>query len=253
MRLALPLTLSALLLSTSGSAPALASAGRPTNAAKVYRWGNASVKDEFKSPLARRWKVNKPRLVRNQHGMLTLDSTPRSGTVTATLTGSPRQYGRWEARVRGRQYGHGGTPFRAVWELTPQGHQHCGARSIVLGEYALGSNRAAMHLRNLPRTDFTASRDLALSGNQFHTYAIEVTRNRISWFVDTKVVRTELRRASRTGASYNIRFRLQATPGARMRQGRMQMDWVRYYSLARKNAKSVKAPQTRRTTYRAAC
>ncbi len=38
-----------------------------------------------------------------------------------------------------------------------------------------------------------------------------------------------------------------------MRQGRMQMDWVRYYSLERPNAKSVKAPRTKRTTYAGGC
>ena len=28
-----------------------------------------------------------------------------------------------------------------------------------------------------------------------------------------------------------------------MNQGRMQMDWVRYYTLARPDAQSIKAPQ----------
>ena len=94
---------------------------------------------------------------------------------------------------------------------------------------------------------------MALRDNQFHTYAIEVTRTHISWFVDTKVIRTERRSEARTGAAYNIRFRLQATPGASMRQGRMQMDWVRYYDLERKNAKSISAPHLRHTSYARAC
>jgi hypothetical protein len=220
----------------------------------VFRWGNATVKDEFKAPLARRWAVNKPRLVRNQYGMLTLDSTRRSGTVAATLTGSPRQYGRWEARVRGRQYGSSGTPFHAIWELVPhRGGSHCGARDIVLGDYPLGGSVSQMHVRNLPDADFTAKKRMALSDNQFHTYAVEVTRTHISWFVDTAVIRTERRSAARTGAAYDIRFRLQATPGASMRQGRMQMDWVRYYSLERRNAQSIAAPQLRKKTYRRGC
>ena len=254
VRFAAPVVAVALLLPLAGSVPtASASESHPTNAAKVYRWGHASVKDEFKTRLSRSWRVNKRGLVRNQHGMLTLDSTRRSGTVTAKLTGKARRYGRWEARVRGRQYGKGGTPFRAVWELTPRKRDHCGARGIVLSDYALGTNSARMHLRNLPRTDFTARKGLRLSRNEFHTYAVEVTRKRISWFVDTKVVRTERRPAARTGAAYDIRFRLLATKGKRMRQGRMQMDWVRYYSLDRPNAKSVKAPRTKRTTYAGTC
>ena len=254
LRLAAPLVALALVLPVAGSVPAAsASESHPTNAAKIYRWGHASVKDEFKAPLSRSWRVNKRSLVRNQHGMLTLDSTRRSGTVSATLTGKARRYGRWEARVRGRQYGKGGTPFRAVWELAPTKQEHCGARGIVLSDYALGGRTARMHLRNRPNADFTSAKRLRLSRNEFHTYAIEVTRKRISWFVDTRVVRTERRAAARTGAAYNIRFRLLATKGKHMRQGRMQMDWVRYYSLERPNAKSIQAPQTQRKTYAGAC
>jgi hypothetical protein len=253
-RISAPVAALAVLLPLSGSLPtASASERHPTNAAKVFRWGNASVKDEFHGRMAKRWKVNQPGLVRNQHGMLTLDSTRKRGTVTATLTGSPRRYGRWEARVRGRQYGGPGTAFHAIWELVPSHRTHCGARAIVLSDYALNGKRSRMHVRTLPHHDFTAAKPMALRDNQFHTYAIEVTRTHVSWFVDTKVIRTERRPQARSGAAYNVRFRLQATPGASMRQGRMQMDWVRYYTLERKNAKSIQAPAMRHTSYSRAC
>ncbi len=253
-RIAAPVAAVSLLVPLAGSVPtASASESHPTNAAKVFRWGNASVKDEFKAPLAKRWKVNKPRLVRNQHGMLTLDSTRRSGTVSATLTGSPRRYGRWEARVSSRQYGGAGTPFRAIWELTPSRSSHCGARGVVLSDYRLNAHRSRMHARNLPNHDFTSAKRLGLDDNQFHTYAIEITRRHISWFVDTRVIRTERRSAARTGAAYNMRFRLLAKSGATMRQGRMQMDWARYYTLERKSAKSIAAPRLHRTSYAGAC
>ena len=38
-----------------------------------------------------------------------------------------------------------------------------------------------------------------------------------------------------------------------MNPGRMQMDWMRYYTLARKNAHSIAAPSATRSTYPAAC
>jgi hypothetical protein len=38
-----------------------------------------------------------------------------------------------------------------------------------------------------------------------------------------------------------------------MNPGRMQMDWARYYSLARQNARSVEAPQAEVGTYAGAC
>ena len=38
-----------------------------------------------------------------------------------------------------------------------------------------------------------------------------------------------------------------------MNPGRMQMDWVRYYSLARPAAQSIEAPAATEGTYAAAC
>lgn len=231
-----------------------AAAASPTNAAKIFRWGNAQWNDEFVGPLKSMWEKNGRGVIRNQNGMLTLNAASTSGSVIATLSGHQRQYGRWEARVRGKQYASSGTPYRVFWELVPRsGGYHCGARSIVLSEYRLGTNRAAMHLRNLPDLDYTTSKALPLSGDQFHTYAVEVTKDHISWFVDTKVIRTERRASARTGAKYSVRFRLAATPGAKMNKGRMQMDWMRYYSLDRPNARSISAPATTLVKYAAAC
>ena len=64
---------------------------------------------------------------------------------------------------------------------------------------------------------------------------------------------TERRPAALSGQIFAARFRLVSTPGSTMRKGRMQMDWVRYYTLARKNAKPITAPQATQTTYGDAC
>ncbi len=242
---------------TDGTTLAPASAfvpPNPTNAGKIFRWGNAYWNDEFKTALSPTWKVNRPGLVRNQNGMLTLDTAGTGATVTASYSGHSRIYGRWEARVRGRQYGSGGQPYTLFWELVPtyQG-EHCGANSIVIGQYTLGTYRAAMHVRTLPDHDFTFDRWMYLNDNEFHTYAVEVTSDHISWFVDTKVIRTERRPAALSGVSFTPRFRVQAVPGAQMTRGRMQMDWMRYYTLERKNAKPITAPQLTQTTYDQAC
>jgi hypothetical protein len=226
----------------------------PTNAAKIFRWGNAAWKDEFVKPLSTAvWRISQPTQVRNQHGMLTLDATRTSGDVVAVANGAGHQYGRWEARVRTRVYKGTGTPYRAVWELAPtSGGEHCGARGIVLSDYVVGASAATMHVRNTPDADFTTSKALPLR-NTFHTYAVEVTPDHVSWFVDTRVVMTERRPAALSGAVLTPRFRLVATPGATMRKSRMQMDWARYYTLARPNAKPITAPQATQTTFADAC
>jgi hypothetical protein len=41
--------------------------------------------------------------------------------------------------------------------------------------------------------------------------------------------------------------------GAKMNRGRMQMDWMRYYTLDRKNAQSIEAPALTQSTYAPAC
>ena len=226
----------------------------PTNAGKVFRWGNARWADDFVGPVKGMWRENKPRQIRNQHGMLTINGTAAGGDVTATVTGHARQYGRWETRVRAEQFSTGHTPYRVVAELIPaSGGYHCGARSIVLGSYKLGSHRAGMAVRTLPNNQFTAGKRLDLRPGPFHTYAVEVTKSHISWFVDTHVLRTERRPEALSGATYMVRFRLAAPKGARMNPGRMQMDWVRHYTMARNNARSIAAPQMTRGTYAGAC
>ncbi len=236
------------------TAPSSAKAG-PTNAAKIFRWGNAQWFDNFIGPVDAMWHINKRSLVRNQHGMLTINATATSGTVSAAVVGHGRHVGRWEARVRAEQYSHADTPYHVVWELVPTyaSKYHCGARSIVLADYALGTSRAHAYVRTLPSRQFSAGRTLDLAPGPFHTYAVEVTRSHVSWFVDTKVIRTERRPAALSDALYKVRFRLVGTPGARMNPGRMQMDWVRYYTMDRKNAQSISAPQLKAGTFAKAC
>lgn len=232
----------------------LVSATQPTNAGKIYRWGDSQWRDDFIGHLRSAWAVNRPGQVNNQHGMLTINATAAGHSVGATLTGHARRYGRWETRVRAEQYGAGHTPYRVVAELVPTGDQgHCGARNIVLASYRLGTDRAHLAIRNLPDTEFRYSKRRNLGPGQFHTYAVEVTRTHVSWFVDAHVVMTERRPAALSGASFAVRFRLVAPAGARMNPGRMQMDWVRYYTLERRNARSIQAPQATRGTYAGAC
>lgn len=240
-------------VSAPASAPAIAAEPGPTNAGKVFRWGNAQWADDFIGPVKRMWSLNRPGQINNQHGMLTINGTAAGGDVVARLTGHARQYGRWETRVRAEQYRRGNAPYRVVAELVPTRGYHCGARSILLEDYALGTSRARMAVRTLPNREFTASRRLDLRPGPFHTYAVEVTPTHVSWFVDTRVVMTERRDAALSGATYDFRFRLVDRPGARMNPGRMQMDWLRYYSLARPNARSIAAPQAHAGTYAGAC
>ena len=229
----------------------------PTNAAKVFRWGLEDWEEEAEGKgLDQNWRSNHPRLVNAQSGMLTIHAKRGTNVVRAWPDNNKKAYGRWEARVRAVELETKHKTFQFTWELIPVGGRdayHCGGRSIVMSSYKPG-NRVARGAVRAPRdTQFTFSRKVDLRSRAWHTYAVEVTKKRVSWFVDTKVIRTERRDAATTGVRFKPRFRIVGDRDATMNRSRMQMDWVRYYDLDRPNAKSVKAPKMNRRAYRAGC
>ena len=101
----------------------------------------------------------------------------------------------------------------------------------------------------MPDRSFGYSRTRDLRSRAWHTYAVEVTKDHVSWFVDTKVMRTERRPEALSGVRYRPQFVMEGAADTQMRASWMQMDWVGYYTLKRPNAKSIAAPQMERTTY----
>jgi len=231
----------------------------PTNAGKVFRWGNAAWRQEWltwEAPAigdpGKNWQANKQNLIEKRGGMLALIAGERDQDLTAWATDTNARYGRWEARVRAKRFSTAGNPYRFFWELAPVKDQHCGAQNIVIASYQIGDDRVHGAVRNRSNA-FTFDMRRDLQNKAWHTYAVEVTPDRISWFVDTQVILTERRPAALSGARFSVRFRMVAKRGARMNPGRMQMDWIRYYTLERKNARSIAAPRAHRGTYRSAC
>jgi Glycosyl hydrolases family 16 len=230
----------------------------PIHAGNTFGWyghGGLIYDETFVGPLNhRRWHVEGPGAVRTQHGMLTLN-TASHGTVSAQMTIPGRAYGRWETRLRQRQYGHGHTPYRVITELVPQtkAGERCGEQNVGLNRFKMGGNKVNFYIRSRPDNLFQASYKRGLGQDQWHTYAVEVTPKRISWFVDAHVIRTERRPDALTGRKFQVRFSMQDVEGKRMNKARMQMDWLRYWSLKAPNERSTKAPATTRTTYTLAC
>jgi len=66
----------------------LAAQRGPTNAGKVFRWGNAQWADDFVGPVKGMWRENRPRQIRNQHGMLTINGTDSADTISIDAPGS---------------------------------------------------------------------------------------------------------------------------------------------------------------------
>lgn len=227
----------------------------PTNAAKVFRWGREAWRQEFETGhLSRHWRSNHRRDVGQQKGMMTIQAGHHTGSVYVWADNHSAVRGRWEARVRAYERSGSGKRYRFTWELVPASRDtHCGASAVVLASYVPGQRRVHGHVRTMPNHSFDYSRVRDLRNRAWHTYAVEITKRHISWFVDTRVIRTETRPAALSGVRYRPQFVMHAVRHRSMRPSWMQMDWVRYYTLARHNARSIAAPAMHKTTYDHGC
>ena len=81
------------------------------------------------------WVASGPGQVWHQNGMLTLNATSE-GTVSATLAGPGAEVGRWETRLRSRQYGRGDARYQVLAELVPAAgaEENCGGSQHRAGE-----------------------------------------------------------------------------------------------------------------------
>lgn len=246
-----------LLLSTAAPSQAhhAGSAPGPVNAQTTFGWGKPIWQDDFVGGLKPIWRKTGRGTVRNQNGMLTLNTT-RVGSISATLARPGAKTGRWEIRLRSRRYATSAANYTVRTELVPVPAlaDHCGARNIVFEGYRLGSNTANLRIRNLPNRSFDAKTPgMNLGNDRWHTFGVEVTANRISWYVDGHVLRTEKRPEALSGIPFTVKFTMAAVPGKAMNQSRMQMDWLRQYDLAKWNGRSTAAPLTTPGTFAGAC
>lgn len=229
----------------------------PTNAAKVFRWGVEEWRREFEERETHeaegKWRSRPVAALEQRDGMLTIHAGSHDSLVTVTARDQAAVHGRWEARVRAVEETSGGTPFAFTWGLTPADHRACDAEGIVLSSYTPGDDRVTGEIRKAPNNEFRFSRKLDLRSRAWHAYAIEVTPHHISWFVDTRVIRTERRSPALAGVKLRPQFQIVGQAGQRMRSSRMQMDWVRYYDLDPPSAKSVKAKRMTRGVFEPGC
>lgn len=256
-RTAALLTCVALLLPLGPSWAQEADIPGPIHAGNTFGWYPTAWRDEFIGPMKSSWDPGGNGSVRTKNGMLTL-TTGRRGSVWATLGTAGHDRGRWEIRMKTRKWGSGHANYTVRTELIPAGDrpQYCGARNIALQSFTLGHARAKFYIRNLPDLAFRASRasrGAPFGGDNWHTFAVEVTPTHISWFVDARVMSTERRPEALSGVPLTVRFMLKAVPGQVMNPAKMQMDWARYWTLDKPNDKSINAPAPTKGIYHQAC
>jgi hypothetical protein len=221
----------------------------PVNAANTYLWGNAAESwDWEEGESTDPWQIYSDGTGRASIfvAMLALDSGDtnwdNSGTVKATLGNAGHTYGRWEARVRGPIWPTGHSSYTMSFGLVParDRDRKCGAPSVNLGTWT-GYQSATTIGVTRGGTSWQATRQLSHTRDNWHTLAVEITPTRISWFLDAKVTATLRTRAAVPGVPLVPQLAMQAPSGAEMNHTRLTADWVRYYSLARPDARSVDA------------
>jgi len=255
-RLAVLVLCGAFLLPAGPSWSREAAVPGPVHAGNTFGWYPTAWRDEFVGPLAPAWDKRGSGTVKTKNGMLTLRARGRS--VSATLGTAGHDTGRWETRLKTKQYAAGKAPYTVRTELVPSGDrpEYCGARNIALESYTHGHRSAKFYIHNLPNVAFKAAKGptyAGYGGDHWHTFAVEVTPEHISWFVDARVIRTERRPEAYSGVPLTVRFTLKAVAGKAMNRASMQMDWLRYWTLAKPNDKSISAPAPTMGTFTRAC
>lgn len=231
----------------------------PIHAGNTFGWYPDAQHWEFErwgapKPLTSDWQSSGGRAT-EQGGQLSLNA--RNGRTTiVTLRSSGHRTGRWELRWHGYSLGNGANHYRMTSALVPaaKAARRCGPQ-ITFQDVTLPQSRASFALRPGNGTEFTtstASRGESFGGREhWHTFAVEVTRSRVSWFVDAHVVATETRSAALTNVPFTVQLRLQPTTAGKGDQARMQLDWLRYWTLRKPDSRSVAAPAPHESTYAA--
>jgi hypothetical protein len=191
-------------------------------------------------------------------GMIVLDSSverfyfPSRGSVRAILDRRGERYGRWEVRLRAPVWYDAGRDYKVLAELVPADRtkRRCGARNIALASFTAGGSRVNVFARNAGKQWTYTKSHMTLDRWSWHTYAVEVTPRRISWFIDAHVVATVRNPRAVSDVRLTPRFRLRGLPGASMDRARIGVDWVRHWTLERPNLKSVRAPAPAVRAYR---
>lgn len=230
------------------------------HAGASYNWYPAKHRYEFiggrKAPSD--WRKVGPGKLYQQNGMLTLVGRKgRAGEVRTLWSGVGYREGRWEVRMRTARESSGNTDYRVKLSLVPESRsqRHCGAQDIDFLDYTpKKAHTANFNIHTLPNHRFFAKESLPrkVGGDEWHEFAVEVTKKHVSWFIDAHVVWTEKRPAALSGRKYTMQAALVAEPGEKMNKTRVQLDWARYWTM-KKKGKSVKAPATTPKRYPYAC
>lgn len=156
------------------------------------------------------------------------------GTTAATLQGLDRSTGRWEVRVRTKSTDHSRQDFQTAVELVPAADPGCAGQTITIGQMTAHGDGMRIGVRS-SRAGKQWSRTVPLPGvnNVSMTIAVEVSRKRISWFHNGRVVGSLRNRAAVPGVPLTLRLAQVGDGEEEMNRTQTIFDWMRGFDLDR--------------------
>ncbi len=181
--------------------------------------------------------------VSKQNGGLMLDSSRYNGegpgdfgTTRATLYGQDLAQGRWETRLRLRSaYERAGRDYAVVAELVPAraSDYACGSHNITIARLSAFSRTFQFGARNgSTRWDGSATTPATLL-DAAYTFAVEVTDDHVTWFLNSKPVGSVTGGKAYSGVPMTLRLSLEGDEQNEMNQISLISDWQRGFTIGR--------------------
>jgi hypothetical protein len=165
---------------------------------------------------------------------------PDFGTSTLTLQDKPIKRGRWEIKekIRLKQYEPFDAPrgkrYSFVVELVPDDPSidPCKAPAITVARAEVGGSSIQIGV-DAGTSRWRKTFNHARTENDIRLYAVQVTGQRITWFLNGRVVASLAAAAAIPDVPMTLRMRLAGQGDTEMKKSWVMVDWVRGYDLAR--------------------
>lgn len=164
------------------------------------------------------------------------------GSTWITLNGNPRRFGRWETRVLPTSWGTGTSQMRVLVELIPSSaaEQRCSVNAIVLADYTPLDSRVGFGARSSQL--WTQSSQTGSNNMVARAFAVEVSSQRITWFIDGRPVGTLEDSSALPTGPLTMRVSLVGDQSGTNVRAKLGVDWVRGWSL--KHGKQVRSKRS---------
>jgi hypothetical protein len=245
-----------------GAAPrrARAAAYATPSAALAYGWGAPKWSDEFtgsrldlgddsdpgwavyNSPGHAGNGLRRPSQVTLAGGVMTQTGTADALSAGMLFKGHDERRGRWEFRMRSDQATTSGQPYHQVVALLPTGVPYnSGERDIDVAEAQVNDPGAWLFVHHPPFRQAYTQATVNLS--RWHTYAVEIANNHLTWFIDGVPKATIRNTAALPTTPMALNVQLDPFVPRGLNPARLQLDWMRFYPLPAGTVPTPNAPE----------